>query len=282
MAEISKPKYGYEDVKCFAKPVDMPPFWVEMSGVSHCDGRYFIVREKARICVCEYIIRGSGTVVHNGTSYHPKAGDVYLLPPYTRQEYYTNPDDPWIKIFFNVYGTGVSSLLSAFDVEDQILFTNCNELHSMFEEFFSKTQDDIPVEQVMKECSMLFTGILYCLHEKAKIINEIPDEAKRLKEFIDKNMERELSIREIANSIYRSSDYVNRLFKQYYKLTPYAYYMRLRTEKAKALLQHTSLSVREISERLDYKNSHYFSKQFRYVTGMTATMYRKKKYEEDK
>lgn len=279
MSGIQKPKYQYEDVKCFAKPVDIPPFWVEMSGISNCDGRYYILREDSRVCVCEYIIKGSGTVLFNGKEYHPKAGDVYLMPQYTRHEYYTDPNDPWVKIFFNVYGTGISSMLNAFDVKDKVLFSNCEELHPLFERFFLKTQEDIPVEQVMRECNMLFIGILYCLHEKVKKKNETSEEAQKLKDFIDKNIERELSIREIADAIYRSPDYVNRLFKRYYETTPYAYYMHLRTEKAKALLQHTSLSIQEISERLGYKNSHYFSKQFRYATGMTATMYRRDKHE---
>lgn len=276
MSDIIKPLYEYEDVKCFAKPVDKPPFWVQMAGVSNCDGRYSIFREDSSVCVCEYIIKGSGTIVFNGKTYHPKAGDVYLLPQYTRHEYYTNPDDPWIKIFFNVYGTGVSSMLNAFDVKNQVLFSNCKELHMLFESFFLKTQEDIPVEQVMKECSMIFTGILYCLNEKVSKKSETSEEAQQLKEFIDKNIERELSIREIADSIYRSPDYANRIFKRYYNTTPYAYYMHLRTEQAKALLQHTSLSIQEIAERLGYKNGHYFSKQFRYATGMTATMFRRK------
>lgn len=276
MPKISKPLYDYEDVKCFARPVEKPPFWIEMAGVSNCDDKYAIFRKESRIYVCEYIIKGSGTVILNGNIYHPKAGDVYLLPQYARHEYYTDAQDPWVKVFFNVYGTAVSSMLNAFGLKDQVLFSNCEDVHPLFEQILLKTREDIPAEQIMKECSMLFTGILYHLHEKIKKTNESSEEAQHLKEFIDKNVERELSIREIAGAIYRSPDYVNRLFKQNYGITPYAYYMNLRTENAKALLQHTSLSIREIAERLGYKNSQYFSKQFRYATGMTATMYRRK------
>lgn len=279
MSEIIKPKYQYEDVTCFAKPVNKQPFWVQMAGISNCDSKYYILREDSNVCVCEYIIKGSGTLHYNGKTYHPKAGDIYLLPEFTRHEYYTNPADPWIKIFFNVYGTGVSSMLNAFDMKNKFLFSNCEELHPLFENFFLKTQEDIPVEQVMKECCMLFSCLLYCLHDKLQMVNEPSEEAQKIKDFIEKNIDRELAIREIADSVYRSPDYVNKIFKRYYETTPYAYYMHLRTEKAKALLQHTSLSIQEISERLGYKNSHYFSKQFRYATGITATMYRRDKHE---
>lgn len=275
MPKIVKPLYDYEDVRCFARPIDKPSFWVEMAGISNCDDKYAILREQSSICVCEYIVKGSGTVILQGNTYHPKAGDVYLLPQYTRHEYYTNPNDPWVKVFFNVYGTGVSSMIQAFGLKEQVLFKDCEELRPLFEKIILKTRESIPDEQMMQELSMLFTGILYTLSEKTKKKQETNEEAQQLKDFIDRNVERELSIPEIAGSIYRSTDYANRLFKQYYNITPYAYYMKLRTENAKALLKHTSLSIGEIAERLGYKSGQYFSKQFRYATGMTATAYRR-------
>ena len=61
-------------------------------------------------------------------------------------------------------------------------------------------------------------------------------------------------------------------------MTPYAYYLELRVEKAKALLQHTALSIQQISEKLGYKSGKCFSEQFQYMTGMTATYYRKKEH----
>ncbi len=108
MLEITKAVYDYEDVKCFPKPIDIPPFWIEMCGVSECDEKYHIVREDSKVCVCEYIIKGSGTLHISGKTYHPKAGDIYILPEFEKHEYYVNPKDPWTKIFFNVRGKGLS------------------------------------------------------------------------------------------------------------------------------------------------------------------------------
>lgn len=275
MLDIIKPVYEYEDVKCFAKPVDIPPFWIEMAGVSNCDERYYIFREESPVAVCEYIIKGSGTLHVDGSTYHPKAGDVYVLPQYVRQEYYTDPNDPWVKMFFNIYGTGVPAILKAFGLKDKVLFSECEELHPMFEAFYKKTMEDIPVEWIMEECCALFIRLLMRLHNKMAEKSENSVEAQTLKDFIDRNIHRELTIKEISDSIYRSPDYTNKLFKRHYEITPYAYYINLRIEKAKALLQHTSLSIQEISERLGYKNGQYFSKQFRHMVGMTASCYRR-------
>lgn len=273
--ETTRPLYEYEDYISFPKPTDMPPFWVEIAGVSHCDGEYRVFREDSKVCVCEYIIKGSGTLHIGGKTYYPKAGDIYILPEFEKHEYYTNADDPWTKIFFNARGTGVSSMLNAFEMKNKVLFTNCEDMRPVFEKIYAKTQQELPTEQIMVECCELFVRLLFGLYNKIKTMDETQEEAQKVKTFIENNLERELSMNEIAASIYRSRDYTNRLFKRYYNVTPYFYYNNLRIEKAKALLQHTSLSVQQISEKLGYKNAKSFSKHFRYTTGMTASSYRR-------
>lgn len=278
MLEMTKALYDYEVVKCFPKPIDMPPFWIEMCGISECDEKYHIVREDSKVCVCEYIIKGKGTLHISGKTYHPKAGDIYMLPEFERHEYYVDPKDPWTKIFLNVRGTGVSHMLNAFEMKNKFLFSDCEEFYPVFEKIFSKAQENIPAEQIMIECCEFFVHLLFCLYNKSKNADENRNEAQEVKSFIENNLERELSMKEIAASIYRSRDYTNRLFKRYYDTTPYTYYLELRVEKAKALLLHTTMSIQQISEKLGYKSGKCFSKQFRYMTGMTASYYRKKEH----
>jgi len=274
MEEKLSSLYDYEDVKSFPKPIDMPPFWVSASGVSYCDADYHIYRKESKVCVCEYIIKGTGTVHIKGKTFYPKAGDIYILPEFENHEYYTDPKDPWIKIFFNIRGTGVSSMLNIFELKNKFIFSDCEDIYPLFEAMLLKVNEDIPIEQIMKECCKFFVEILFTLYNKAKATNHELLEAQNVKNFIESNVERELTLKEIADSIYRSQDYTNKLFKRYYNETAYAYYNNLRLEKAKALLLHTSLHVWEIAEKLGYKNGKSFSKFFYNKTGMSATRYR--------
>lgn len=267
--------FDYEDVKSFEQSIDMPPFWIEMAGSSKCDEKYHIIREESYVVVCEYIIKGSGTLHVDDKTYYPSAGDVYILPQFARHEYYTDSSDPWVKIFFNVQGTAVSSMLEEFGLKDQVLFSNCEDLYPIFEAFYAKTQEEVPIEEIMEECCTLYIRLLMRLRNKIQSTSQTSLEIQRLKEFIDTNIHRELTIKEMSDSIYRSRDYVNKLVKRYYNVSLYTYYINLRIDKAKALLQHTSLSVREISERLGYQSSQYFSKQFRHVTGVTPSCFRR-------
>ena len=45
---------------------------------------------------------------------------------------------------------------------------------------------------------------------------------------------------------------------------------------ASSLLQHTKMSISEISEYIGYQNPHYFTSMFKSRMGVTPTQYRKK------
>ncbi|MBQ6839775.1 MAG: helix-turn-helix transcriptional regulator, partial [Oscillospiraceae bacterium] len=105
----------------------------------------------------------------------------------------------------------------------------------------------------------------------------VSDEVQTVKRFIENNYQRDLNMDDIAASVFRSNDYVQKQFKQVYGMTPYSYYMELKLECAKNLLLQTNLSVGQIAEKLGYKSDRYFSARFRRATGVTATQFRKQK-----
>ncbi len=272
---MSKPLYQYEDLKVFPMPSAVSPFWIEMAGTSYCDGDYHLRRDHARVCVGEYIISGKGTLLIEGRTYHPQAGDIYILPEFTEHEYFADANEPWTKMFFNARGTGIPLLLNAFEMKNRFLFTHCEPLRPIFEEILAETRRDLPDDEIMVDCCALFVRLLFCLYNRIRNTDGTLSEAQDIKAFIENNLDRRLSMSEIAAHIYRSKDYTNRIFKRYYDTTPYLYYMRMRMEKARVLLHDTSLTIEEISERLGYRDAKSFSKQFHYMIGMSPSGYRK-------
>ena len=51
------------------------------------------------------------------------------------------------------------------------------------------------------------------------------------------------------------------------------YFVCLRIETAKEYIRNEKLNFSQIAEELGYSSQHYFSRQFRAVTGMTPTEY---------
>jgi AraC family transcriptional regulator len=88
-------------------------------------------------------------------------------------------------------------------------------------------------------------------------------------------MDRELSLKEIAAASFLSPFHFSRLFKKLTGASPHAYLATLRSRRAQLLLAETDLSVTEISSRVGYATSSHFTKAFRQATGLTPRAFRK-------
>jgi AraC family transcriptional regulator len=97
---------------------------------------------------------------------------------------------------------------------------------------------------------------------------------RRAVELMHAQMDRELSLKEIAAASYLSPFHFARLFKKLTGSSPHAYLATLRTKRAQLLLAETDLSVTEISSRVGYASSSHFTKAFRQATGLTPRGFR--------
>ena len=268
--------FACEDAYYFLIPSESnPSFWVTHAGISYCDDTYRMKREYSTRTVIEYVYSGTGTLQVEQNEYHPSEGDIYILTEKSKHAYYPDKNNPWTKIYINLRGTAVASIVQAFGLHKKVVYKNCQELKFIFEEIFEVVKKDIPVEQVMEQCGMLVMKLLIrlCQHESRE--QDVPDEVQTVKRFIDNNYRKNLTMDEIAAVVYRSNDYVKKLFKQFYGVTPYAYYLDVKITHAKYLLQRTNLPIKQIADRLGYRSDRYFSKRFREITGVTATQFRK-------
>lgn len=89
-----------------------------------------------------------------------------------------------------------------------------------------------------------------------------------------------------VNSIIRNSDYIverlglsyaylSSLFANYENLTLERYIILHKIEKVKALIDYDELTLSEIAIQLGYSSVQYLSNQFRQVTGLTVSEYKK-------
>ncbi len=97
---------------------------------------------------------------------------------------------------------------------------------------------------------------------------------RRVTEFIETNLERDLSLTEIAEAIDLSQYHFARAFKQATGQTPIQFLMRRRVEAAKQLLVESELPIAEIALRAGFKNQSHFTTLFRKATALTPRAYR--------
>ena len=97
---------------------------------------------------------------------------------------------------------------------------------------------------------------------------------RRAMEFIRENLEKDLSLSEIASSAGMSPFHFARAFKQSTGLTPHQHLTRTRIEKAKQLLVRSEIPIIEVSYQVGFQSQSHFTTVFRRLTGLTPRIYR--------
>lgn len=221
----------------------------------------------------EYIVRGQGTVICNGEKYTPVEGDVYILHQGSRHAYFSDDGAPWTKIFCNLKGNLAEDLLRAYGLQDTVLVRNFwNE--QIFRDFYALSCRKEPQEKIFERCALKFHEIVSELYALQCESDRVTDEAQRLRDYLDSRVFERVSIEELAASIYRSPDYVIKLFRKAYGQTPYAYLLRQKMRAAENLLRTTQLPCHEIAHKLRFEDSHYFSNLFKRQHGISPRQYR--------
>jgi AraC family transcriptional regulator len=101
---------------------------------------------------------------------------------------------------------------------------------------------------------------------------------RRATEFINDNLEQDLTLAEIAEAAGLSQFHFARAFRRTTGLTPQQYITQKRIERAKSLLSEGILPLVEVSLRAGFKNQSHFTTLFRKFTRMTPKAWRESKH----
>lgn len=97
---------------------------------------------------------------------------------------------------------------------------------------------------------------------------------QRIKDYIHANLNRNLTLNEIAASVCYNSSHVSRFFHQMTGQTISQYILQQRTEEACRCLSCENDSIQAISEQLGFDSAQYFSNVFKKYTGVSPRDYR--------
>ncbi len=100
---------------------------------------------------------------------------------------------------------------------------------------------------------------------KSYLINELSKNSKSNKNLSDS----------ISKHINKEYSTISKLFSNSQDITIEKYYILLKIEKAKELVQMGNLSFSDIAYSLDYKSGSHLAKQFKSITGMSMSDYKK-------
>ena len=272
---VQIPKFAYNENKIKnSLPVDEYPFWITQCGTTFPDSNYHEIRLDSGVSCIEYIISGSGIINSNKKTFIVSKGDSYMLQEGHEHNYYSDPDQPFQKIWFNFRGVLSREIIKIYGLEDTVLFKNVNTM-PFIEEIHNICRNSKDPEVIKAEASCVFLKIIQFLAKNQQRITTNSNSVDMIRYYIDCNITKNIKISDISDITHYTPQHIIRIFKQKYGITPHQYIIDSKIRISMPMLQVTDKSIEEISNELNFSDPHHFSYLFEKKTGMRPLTYRK-------
>lgn len=147
-------------------------------------------------------------------------------------------------------------------------------------DLFSKTEKPLPMEtnslaqvlgvHLIRYYSNLFPTTDHFNREKLN-----PAQLEKVLEYIDTNLERSVSVKELGNLLELSQYHFLRAFRNMLGQTPRHYVLHRRVTKAQELIQYGKLSLADIAYQLGFSSQSHMTTAFKQVLNITPGQFRK-------
>ncbi|GJH26944.1 AraC family transcriptional regulator [Caballeronia novacaledonica] len=100
-----------------------------------------------------------------------------------------------------------------------------------------------------------------------------PAQWQRVREYCDVHLAEKITLEELAAICNLERFHFLKLFKQTVGMTPHAWVVRLRLERACVLLSHTDRSLTQVAQQVGFYDQSHFSRAFRQAFGVAPSKY---------
>lgn len=134
------------------------------------------------------------------------------------------------------------------------------------------TIDDNQRQELRKKLQSI--GFELLDDQRQRTIEQIRTAIIQLVHYNDNNSPANLSSY-LSEKLGQDYSSLSKLFSEYASKTIERYYMEMRIERVKELLTYGELTLSQIALKLNYSSTAYLSSQFKAVTGMTPSQFKK-------
>ncbi|MBE6367672.1 MAG: helix-turn-helix domain-containing protein [Lentisphaerae bacterium] len=248
------------------------PFDLSSAGITCRDRNYRIVSGGRSYYVLEYISAGRGHLFIDNHHYQPAAGDVYLLPPHVPHEYYTDPADPWEKMWFNISGEFIDALLACYRLPG-VVYLQQTQLENLFRQGIDQVR--FFNQESYSKLAAVITHILSAIYQlQGAQSQKASTEGVIMKNYLDNHWQEKFDLAHLCALSGKSVAQAQRIFKRDFGITPMAYQQKRRYQMAVSYLENTRNTVRDIAMLLGFANEFHFSQWFKKQSTLSPKAYR--------
>ena len=246
------------------------------------------------ICYCS---RGEQAYIVDNEYYLIRGGDVFITFPNEMHGTGHFPEEKgelfWIIIdvteqnhpqhFLHLTGQEAKELVAALRAIRNRSFSGNRKMKALLDQILTISTERVASLLTIKLYQLITGFLLEVLHCSKSANRTSTTEAdtnlllKRLNRFIEQNIDRSISIDELASVASMSLSYFKSWFRETTGYTPLDYILRRKIRLAKQELEYVNKSITAISFDLGFSSSQYFSTVFRKYTGCSPSAYRKQK-----
>ncbi len=118
-------------------------------------------------------------------------------------------------------------------------------------------------------------GLLYSAQQvRFTGLRESSSAIQQVVEHMQSNLLTKPDLPVMAGRLGVSYGWLRRTFQQHTGLSPHQYLLELRLIRARHLLSHNTLPVKQVAREAGFEDEHYFCRLFRRKTGVTPTEWR--------
>ena len=260
-------------------------FSIESAGISHPCAEYLVERTRDKtdtksIYVFEYVLSGKGYIECDGRKQAVRAGDFYFLNRLRSHLYYSDPEDPYGKIWINAGGRLLDGVVNAYGLTDGVLIVPNSQTRPLIERVHALLAgvNAENAETTMTECAKVMCDlIITAATEHRRVQQATVSTAEKIKDYIDSGLAYNVSLDDIAQHFYLNKSYIISIFSTKYGFTPKQYILERKMQAARTMLEENLYSVSEIADVLNFSSSQHFSSAFKKKVGVSPDEYRRQK-----
>lgn len=134
---------------------------------------------------------------------------------------------------------------------------------------------DTSSESINRLALAFYQLLVDLVYSQSHIVESKPSIiAQKIKQYIENNIDSDISVTSIAKQFYLSETHIIRIFREKYGITPKQYILKTKINASKLLLLDTSLQIKEIAMTYHFADSYHFSHTFKRFTGVSPEKYR--------
>jgi len=223
-----------------------------------------------------YVVSGKGIFEIGGKTYTLTSGDLFFIRPDEVTYYEADRVHPWHYVWIGLSGMDAASIFDAVSASRPVLHTENTDALTPLMQRFARIGSCRSASDRLERIGKLYE-ILSLLAKSAPPGAYRPSGRIYTEEaamYIHANLDRRITVSELAKQISIDRSYLCALFKKYLDVSPQQYIIDAKMKSAASMLRRTDKPIAQIAEAVGYDDALLFSRMFRARFGMSPRQYR--------